>query len=258
MPFRLAIFLITSLGASSGVALSEEALDQAVEESVRGARAGAASQRLVNELDDEARALFVEYRAVIRNVETLETYVKRLRELVADQEEDVRRRQADIDNVETFERELFPAMERMMDALKRFIRADLPFLRDERDQRVARLDRLMSRSDVTASEKFRQLMEAYQIESDYGRTIEAYRGTVDEAERERVVDFLRVGRSLLAYQTLDGVESAVWDPTAAVWLPLDAAYHADVRRGLRIARKQAAPDLLILPFTAPVDLETLQ
>ena len=80
MPFRLAIFLITSLGASSGVALSEETLDQAVEESVRGARAGAASQRLVNELDDEARALFVEYRAVIRNVETLETYVKRLRE----------------------------------------------------------------------------------------------------------------------------------------------------------------------------------
>lgn len=256
MPLRPAIFLILSLGAANAV--SGETLDKAVEESVRDARAGAVSQELVNELDDEARALFLEYRSVIRNVETLETYVKRLRELVADQEQDVRRRQADIESVETFERELFPAMERMMDALKKFIRADLPFLLDERNERVVRLDRMMSRSDVTASEKFRRLMEAYQIESDYGRTIEAYRGTPDGAGNERVVDFLRVGRSLLVHQTLDGAESAVWDAAAGAWRPLDAAYHADVRRGLRIARKQAAPDLLILPFTAPVDLERLQ
>ncbi len=258
MPLRFAIAIVILFGVLPGAVLFGETLDAAVEELVRGARAGVASQQRVNELDDEAHALFIEYRAILRNVETLEVYVKSLRELVADQEEDLRRRQANIEKVETFERDLFPAMGRMLDALGKFIRADMPFLRDERNARVARLEELMSRSDVTASEKFRQLIEAFQIENDYGRTIEAYRGTVGEAGQERVVDFLRLGRNLLAYQTLDGTHSAIWDTAAATWQPLDAVYHADVRRGLRIARKQVAPDLLILPLTAPVDLEALQ
>ena len=259
MPLPL-ITLLVAFGLFSGAAAFAAKLDEAVEEAVRGAHEGAASQQRVEDLDDEARALFSEYRAAIRRAETLETYVRRLQQLVDDQEEDVRRRESDIENVQTFERELFPAMERMMDALARFIRADLPFLPDERSARITRLDGLMARSDVTASEKFRQLVEAYQVESDYGRTIEAYRGTIGAGGEggERVVDFLRVGRSMLVYQTLDGKESAVWDTAAAGWRPLDDSYRADIRRGLRIARKQAAPDLLLLPFAAPIDPEALR
>ncbi len=257
MPFPLITPLIALFGLCLATGAFAEPFDEAVEESVRGARAGAASQQRVEDLDDEARTLFAEYRAAIRHVETLEVYVERLRQLVADQKNDIRRRESDIENAETFERELFPTMERMTDALDKFIHADLPFLPAERNERVAKLNGLLSRSDITAPEKFRQLMEAYQVESDYGRTIEAYRGTVGDGEG-RIVDFLRVGRSLLAYQTLDGKESAVWDAAAAAWHPLDDAYRADIRRGLRIARTQAAPDLLLLPFAAPVDLETLR
>ena len=258
MPLRLLVSIAIVFGALPGAVAPGETLDTAVEKSVRDARAGAASQQRVDELDDEARALLIEYRAVLRNTEKIEAYVRSLRKLIADQQEEVRRRRAEIEKVETFERDLFPAMDRMIDAFGKFVRADMPFLRDERNARVARLEELMSRSDVTASEKFRQLMEAFQVESDYGRTIEAYRGTVGEAGQERVVDFLRLGRSLLAYRTLDGTRSAVWDSAAAAWRPLDAVYHADMRRALRIARKQVAPDLLILPFAAPVDRETLQ
>ncbi len=258
MPSALITLMIVLSGFFSGAALFASPFDEAVEESVRSARAGAASQQLVEKLDDEARALFAEYRAVIRHVEALEIYVGRLRRLIADQEDDVLRREGDVASVGTFERELFPVMERMISTLERFIRADLPFLAEERTERIVRLKDLMSHSDVTVSEKFRQLMEAYQVESDYGRTIEAYRGEVGEGEARRIVDFLRVGRNLLVYQTLDGEESAVWNVATAAWQPLADAYRAEIRRGLRIARKQAAPDLLILPFTAPVDLETLQ
>ncbi len=255
MPLPPSLLLAVLFGLFPGTVAFAAPLDEAVEESVRGVREGAASQQRVEDLDDDTRALLAEYRGVVRQIETLETYVERLRELVADQENDVRRREADIASVETFERELFPAMTRMTDALSKFIGADLPFLPAERRRRVERLDGLMSRSDVTASEKFRQLMEAYQVESDYGRTIEAYRGTVGEGEG-RVVDFLRIGRNLLAYQTLDGEETAMWDAASNAWRPLGDAYRADVRRGLRIARKQAAPDLLILPFTTPIELES--
>ena len=258
MPSLLSQLLIALFGSLIGFSVFSDSLDKAVEETLTGARESAVSQRRIEALDDETRVLFIEYRDVTRRAKTSNAYVERLRGLIADQENGIRRREADISGAETFERFLFPAMERMTEALDQFVRADLPFLPTERRERVARIKELMSRSDVAASEKFRQLMEAYQTESDYGRTIGAYRGgTVGENE-ERVVDFLRIGRNLLVYQSLDGKEIAMWDAVNGAWRPLDGSYRADIRRGLRMARRQAVPDLLILPMAVPVAIESLR
>ena len=109
----------------------------------------------------------------------------------------------------------------------------------------------MERSDVTASEKFRRVMEAYQIENDYGRTIEAYQGGQSVAGADREVDYLRIGRVGLYYQTLDTQFSGAWDKNARDWVALGNEYRGQIRDGLRIARKQTAPDLLMLPVNAP-------
>ena len=37
------------------------------------------------------------------------------------------------------------------------------------------------------------------------------------------------------------------------WVPLDSSHRSALRNGLRIARKQAAPDLIRLPLPAPTD-----
>ena len=105
----------------------------------------------------------------------------------------------------------------------------------------------MDRADVTNAEKYRRIVEAYQIENDYGRTIEAYRGTLDNG---KTVDFLRVGRIALVYQTLDGEETGVWDQGAQDWVELDDSYRTSIKQGLKIARKQSAPDLIELPLPA--------
>ncbi len=112
---------------------------------------------------------------------------------------------------------------------------------------MAHLRELMGRADVTNAEKYRRILEAYQIENDYGRTIEAYRGTLADG---RTVDFLRVGRIALIYQTLDADEAAVWDQAARQWVALDSSYRTAIKQGLRIARKQAAPDMIRLPLPA--------
>ena len=109
----------------------------------------------------------------------------------------------------------------------------------------------MTRADVSKSEQFRQILEAYQIETEYGRTIEAYRSNLKRGDREIKVDILRFGRIALVYQTLDGAEAGVWDQEAHAWSPLDPSYRTAIRQGLRIARKQAAPDLIRLPLPAP-------
>jgi hypothetical protein len=139
---------------------------------------------------------------------------------------------------------------RMVDALEKFVQLDVPFLIEERTKRIADLRKMMDRANVTTPEKFRQIMEAYQIENEYGRTIEAYRASLVLGGRETTVDFLRFGRIALLYQSLDESECGRWDQESRSWVPLDSSFRSSIREGLRIARKQAAPDLVRLPLAA--------
>jgi hypothetical protein len=134
----------------------------------------------------------------------------------------------------------------MIDDLAHFIELDMPFQLQERRGRVELLRDLMGRADVTVSEKYRQIMNAYQIEADFSRDTEAYDGRLGE----RRVDFLRVGRVLLAYQTPDRAETGFWNKNTREW-EVANEYRNDVIEGLRIARMQAAPNLLRLPLPAP-------
>jgi hypothetical protein len=140
-------------------------------------------------------------------------------------------------------------MEDMLDGLSTFIELDVPFLKEERTERVTILRSLMNRADITNAEKFRRLLEAYQLENEYGRTIEAYTGKLPGAgEAARTVKFLRIGRVMLAYQTLDGEELGVWQSTTKKFEPIGADYRNAINKGFRIANKQAPPDLIRLPI----------
>jgi hypothetical protein len=114
---------------------------------------------------------------------------------------------------------------------------------------VASLRTMMDRADVTIAEKYRRILEAFQIENEYGRTIEAYRGTLEVDGTSRTVNFLRLGRVALLYQTLDGREAGAWDRAEGTWTTL-SGYHNAIEQGIRVARKQVAPDLLRLPIPA--------
>ena len=157
-----------------------------------------------------------------------------------------------ISNVALIERQIIPLMTRMVDALDEFVKLDTPFLMKERVGRIERLREAMERSDVSAAEKFRVVIEADQIENDYGRTIEAYKGSTEINGNQLEVDFLRIGRVALLYQTVGGAHTGAWDATTGAFATLPpATYKSQVSDGLKIARKQVAPDLLIVPVAAP-------
>ena len=63
---------------------------------------------------------------------------------------------------------------------------------------------MMDRADVAVSEKFSQVLRAYQIENDYGRTLEAYSDTISIAGVDRKVDVLKVGGSRLCIKQETG------------------------------------------------------
>lgn len=225
-------------------------LDDLLKIELQVAQAGTKSQARVTKLSDEHQKLLEEYRTVRQQIDNIRIYNKQLEDLIGAQRRETASLNEQIERATYIEREITPLMLRMVSTLREFIELDVPFLEDEREIRLSGLEDLMGRSDVTTGEKFRKLLEAYQIEDEYGRTIEAYRDTLEFQGRSRAVDFLRIGRIALIYQTLDSEEAGVWDSEGQRWIELDDNYRTSIRQGLRIARKQAAPDLLKLPIAA--------
>jgi len=214
----------------------------------------AAVQKQIDELSDQTDELLAKYRTALTQIDSIRVYNRQLRELMASQNTELASLQDQLDRVEIVGRSVTPLMLRMIDALQATVALDIPFLLEERTERIEDLRKLMNRAAVTNAEKYRLIMEAYQTENEYGRTIEAYRSTLERGDREIKVDFLRFGRIALVYQTLDGLESGVWNQEKRQWMPLDASYRTPIREGLRIARKQSAPDLVRLPLPVPPPL----
>jgi hypothetical protein len=236
----------------SSSALAQVTIDQVTAEGVKRADAGAAEQQRVEQIANQTDELLAEFNTLAKVVDGLKTYNSLLQRQVDNQESEKAALAESIDNVALIERQIVPMMTRMLDSLEEFIRLDTPFLMKERTERLARLREMMERSDVTAAEKFRRVIEAYQIENDYGRTIEAYKGTVDINGTPQEVDFLRIGRVSLAYQSVGGQYTGAWDVEEGAYIELPPEkFKAQVTQGIRVARKQIAPDLLVVPVAAP-------
>lgn len=209
------------------------------------------TQARVDALADEAQTLLGEYRLKLQALDQLRRYNANLERTVADQEREKTSLARQIEDFGDLERGIVPLMLDMVDALDDFVRLDMPFQRSEREGRVRALRALMDRADVSVAEKYRRIMSAYEVEAEFGRNIEAYSGELDTGAGPRQVEFLRVGRAVLAYQTPDRTESGYWDGAKRAWQPLPSRYRGALRQGLRIARKQAAPQILTLPVMAP-------
>ena len=211
---------------------------------------GVASQGRIDDISSATDELFARYSNTLRQIDSMRVYNRQMRDLIQSQEDEIVSLAAQIDRVEEVGRSVTPLMLRMISAIEAFVRLDTPFLEKERKERVDEVRKLMARADVSNAEKFRNIMEAYQIENEYGRTIEAYRETLRRGDKDVTVDFLRFGRIALVYQTLDGSESGVWNPETKSWEVLDDDYRTPIRQGIRIARKQSAPELIRLPLPA--------
>lgn len=250
---RVFVFGIgTLLAAVSNPLLARAGdLGAAIELKVNTNRLAAASQARVEKLDDETAAMIQEHRNMQRRIRSLRSYNQQLSILVDNQQNEIGSLQQQIEDAVHVGREIKPLMQKMVDSLEAFIELDLPFLKQERTQRIDRLRRLMSDPSVADSEKFRQVLEAYAIENDYGRSIEDYTARLGSEDQERTVQFLRVGRIALLYLTTDGQMAGRWDQESRTWRDVDSSYFNEIRKGLRIARKQVAPDLLRLPIRAP-------
>ncbi len=210
----------------------------------------------VDQLADETQQLVSDYRLKLQELERVQRYSANLERMISDQEREKSSLENQIADFGGLEQGIVPLMMDMIEDLAKFVDLDVPFLLSERRARIDRLRELMGRSDVSVSEKYRQIMNAYMVETAFGRTIEAYSGKIDAGDGiVRKVEFFRLGRTVLAYQTPDREMAGYWDSETRGWRPLPSRYLASVNLGLRVAKKQAAPEILTLPIASPSKAE---
>ena len=248
------LIAMVSAGALAGTVAAVQAttLESILDVGESKNQAGKKSQVKIDRLADETRDLLGDYKTVVKQVDGLKVYNGRLQRQIENQKKRVLEIDSSISQVTVIQRQMTPLVIRMIDGLEQFVELDVPFNKEERTRRIGFLRANLDRADVSVAEKFRGVLEAYNIELQYGRGMDTYRGNIELGGSEREVDFLRIGRVALVYQTIDGDVSGVWDNSARAWVDLPSGeYDGAIRKGIRIAKKQATIELLNMPIPAP-------
>lgn len=226
-----------------------QSVDQVLQADLKRLNLAQAAQEEVNKVVEKTRSLEDQYRSILKENEGLQVYNRLMSAQVEGQQAVLDDISYSMDQVDVINRQIFPLMERMIDGLQQSIALDVPFLPDERNKRIDELESLMSRSDVSVAEKFRKVMEAYQIEMDYGSSSEWYRQTLEIEGTSRDYNMLRIGRIGLYFQSDDSRITGLYDPIQRQFV-LDNDYRSEVRKGLRMARQLIAPELILVPVEA--------
>lgn len=211
-----------------------------------------ASQQRIDQTADKTYDLLQDFRTVNKQIEGLKVYNSQLAKQVENQLQIMDDIDESIENATVIERQIMPLSIKMLDALSQFVALDMPFLKEERIEAIQQVRHNLDSARFSSAEKFRQVLELYDIESQYSQTIEQYSGLHDVDGQERQVTFLRVGRIALLYQTSDQSKTGAWNKQSGAWEELSSGdYRSAAAKGIRIAKKQAAIDIIRLPIVAP-------
>jgi chromosome segregation ATPase len=245
--------LIASLGLlTMGLHVHAQQVEPVLDTSRAAVEDTRRSQERIDELDSRTQNLLSDYRANLKQLEQLERYNASQQRQVDSQREEIASLERDIENIASLQRAVQPLMEDMVEALADLVEADVPFLLEERRSRVERLRGIMDDPDRSPAQRYRLVIEAYQIENEYGRTIESYRENIEvDGRLYENVDFLRIGRVALIFRTDDDRVLKRFDAESRRWVDLDMSFLPYVKTGSRIAREQIPPDLMFVPVTAP-------
>ena len=244
-----AAFLAASLIAISGSVFAQS-VDQILQAQDKRLDLAQQSQERVNGIVEGTRSLEDQYRGINKEIDGLKVYNRLMTAQTSGQDAVLEDISLSMDQVDVINRQIFPLMERMIDGIEQSVNLDVPFLKEERSNRINDLKGIMERSDVSVAAKFRTGMEEYQIEMDYGTTTDFYRATIELGDGSvRDYNILRIGRVGLYFQSDDTQITGRWDMGADDWV-LDDDARNEVRKGLRMAKQLIAPELILVPISS--------
>ena len=205
----------------------------------------AKSQSLIDSTERQTDKIVNEWKSVSKQVEGLKLYNAQKRIQIQAQLDLMDKLDEQLVQVVVMQRQIPPLAQKMLDSLESFISLDTPFRKEERQNRIDLVRSSLAKPKVTASEQVRQVLEAYNIEAEYGRKIDTYESTLDDGT---VVNILVIGRIGMFYQTKDEQSSGRWNNETGQWDELPGSYRKPIRDGIRMAKKLAPTDMLMMPI----------
>lgn len=229
-------------------------LDDNLKEMDAANKEAGASQERIQTIQTESQKLANEYKRLLQNADRQEQVNEELGERLKQQQVEMDSLREQLTGRDITQQRITPLMRSMADNLEQFIALDLPFHQEERLGRAIKVKQMLNSSSYKLPEQYRAVLSAYQQELEFGRSIEAWRGelqlTNDEGNKESLtVEFLRIGRLALYFQTMDGERSGAWNREQKQWQALPRQFNLEIKHGLRIAQNQQAPQMLALPLT---------
>jgi len=216
------------------------------------------NQSLIENISMEIDDATLKHENNVKEIDSLKIYNSLLEEQIFEQEMQIRSSALAIEDVAILERKISPLFVDMITTLKRLIVDGLPFLLGERKDRIEKLERLVRKPQVSIGEKYYKILEAYQIENQYGKTLETYLDTITIKGVRQQVDILRVGRIGLFFRSKSGSTSGTWNSKIADWTTIeDSQSKRNILKAINIAKKQDPPELIILPFYSKPSIATV-
>ena len=236
------ITLIFSVGINA-----QDIVDETLNTQVNANVPGVVAQKEIDNLDEQAKKLYYEFKDTVSEYEGLKRYDDQLEKIVFSQEDEIRDIINQIDSLDNVNKEILPFLKETVDSLRKFINLDMPFLKESRVARIDDLDSIILQSNVTTAEKFRKVFEAYQLEAAFGNTIETYPGFIELDDQTITVDYFRIGRLGWYYRSANGRETGYWDKFNEAWVHSNGELNDEIKLALDIANRQTPPNFISLP-----------
>ena len=235
---------------------AQEIVDETIDTQVSASSISQNAQIKIDGLDEQSKELYYEYKDTVAEYKSLKIYDDQLQEIINAQNDEIKSILNQIDSLGSTNKDILPFLKRMIDALREFVLLDVPFLKEQRLNKINELDSILLKANVTTAEKFRKVFEAYQSEYNFGNTIETYSGTMEIDDDQMAVRFFRLGRIGYYYASLDYKKTGYWDDFSKEWVHSRGKFSNELEAAIDIANRQAPPNFINLPIK-PVDRSEL-
>jgi len=250
LSFVLLTLVLSAVALGVHAAAAPSKVQQAVAAQEQLDKNAAAAQKKIDKTTAGTEDMLNQYLQLTQDTDETRAYDDQLAQIIQAQTDEMSSLTTQVNQVGDVEKSLPPLMLQMADSLAQFVKLDIPYRQDERAAKLQQLHALLTNPTVAVTDKFQRLIQAYKDEIAAGKTTEAYRGELIDVGKTLTVNFLRVGHLLLAYQTLDRSITGYWDKQGHKWVQ-DDSYRNAVAQAIAITNKQAPPDLMELPVSAP-------
>lgn len=239
----------------------------------------------------DADAAVNEYSAVLDQIQNVKLATQQREVMMLNQKSNIKDLRAQIKGVPATKDAVRGIVTKMVAEIAKVIESDLPFRKDEREARLAKMQTELADETARPVDLFRRAMTLYDIEANYGYSVSAYTGNHPTAPGRRLAackedsnsatcnlstdqkklleagstiddisDFIKdgnyvhFGRMSFIYLDLDSREGFRWSKEANGWEPLSSGDILNARKSVRIARGESAPGVV----TAPIKVQAAQ